>query len=70
MGLDHIKHKVPKYCLPFKSYDVSGNCLFAVYDKLPTKYALIGCDLGNTFHELLSIANAQSPQCAIDSSSD
>ncbi len=26
----------------------------------PAKYALVGCDLGNTFHELLSIANAQS----------
>ncbi len=30
-----------------------------MYDKLPAKY-LIGCDLGNTFHELLSIAIAQS----------
>ncbi len=59
MRFDHIKYKVPKYCLPFKSYDVSGNCLFAVYDKLTAKYALIGCDLGNTFHELLSIAIAQ-----------
>ncbi len=63
MGLDHIKHKVPKYCLPFNSYDVSGNCLFAVYDKLPAKYALIGCDLGNTFHELLSIAMPSPTVC-------
>ncbi len=50
---------VPRYVLSVPIQGVSGKCIFAICEGLPSKSVLLGKDLGPTFHKFITMAVAK-----------